>query len=218
MNDTISRLINILLWAIPLWLTIVVHEICKAYAAAYFGDSTARIKERLSWNPFKHTDVLGSVLIPMFFWGMRGEVFGWAKDIPMSKKMMQNPHAMVWVALSGMIGCVIMVLCWLTLAHYMVFFSVPYSDMVVELSGYGTRIVFAYIMIQLIPLPPMDAYHILELFIPKWMFFYYQKISHWGLIPIGCVLWFGLLNGVKDPMIQFGTNALTLFLKRWVWL
>ena len=218
MGMSFSTIVDVLVWFIPLWFTFVSHELSRVYGATYFGDGTSRNRGRLTLNPLKHTDVIGTIIVPVLFWTMRQQVFGWTKQAPVSKKMLSHPSAMVSVALGGILGCIMQAIILLTLEHYAKIYM-EYRPQWFDLMVHnGIDMALAYAWIHMIPIPPMDAYYVLEVILPKRIFFYYQKIGYWGLLPIACMLWFGIYDDIKYSFVHHAVDMLTYILRRWIWL
>ena len=93
---------KIITWAVPVLFAITVHEVAHGWVALRFGDSTAKMAGRLTLNPFKHVDPVGTVLVPGLLLAMGGFLFGWAKPVPVNPIYFRNPkQGMMWVSLAG---------------------------------------------------------------------------------------------------------------------
>ena len=93
---------KIVAWILPVLFAITVHETAHGWMALQLGDKTAMMLGRLTLNPFKHIDPLGTILIPGLMYMLAGFMFGWAKPVPVNPLYFKNPRKdMLWVALAG---------------------------------------------------------------------------------------------------------------------
>jgi len=100
--DLFAFLYKISIWAIPVLFAITLHEVAHGWMARYFGDRTAEMLGRLSLNPLRHIDPIGTVLVPGLLLAVGGPLFGWAKPVPVATSVLRNPRrAMILVALAG---------------------------------------------------------------------------------------------------------------------
>ncbi|MDO4705601.1 MAG: site-2 protease family protein [Comamonadaceae bacterium] len=145
--------------AIPVLLAITIHEAAHGYAARYFGDRTAEMLGRITLNPFKHIDAIGTVLIPlMLYFATNGQfVFGYAKPVPVNTRNLRNPRRdMVWVALAGPVSNLIQAVGWVLLLVLLMLAGVQEAFFVkMAMAGVMTNLVLA--VLNLFPLPPLDG-------------------------------------------------------------
>ena len=213
-----NNILDVIAWIVPLLSIIVVHEIAKARAALYYGDKTAKTLGKLTYNPVKNMHIIGTFIVPIIFWVMRSRVFGWAYVIPVSKKMLNKPQYMIAIAACGLASCIGWAMLWLTLEHYYRFFHLHLGSWCDTMLRHGKEMSIAYAVIHLLPIPPMDAYYFLDIIMPKRAFFYYSKIGKWGLIAVGCLLWFGYADIYIDMLTIESLKYIEYFLKKWIWL
>src|SRR6202046_1236374 len=106
-------LYNVSIWAIPVLFAITLHEVAHGWMARYFGDRTAEMLGRLSLNPLRHIDPIGTLLVPGLLLAVGGPLFGWAKPVPVATRVLRNPRpAMVMVALAGPAANILMAVVW----------------------------------------------------------------------------------------------------------
>src|SRR3989338_181752 len=104
---------KITIWAIPILFAISLHEVAHGYVASWFGDQTARLSGRLSLNPIKHVDLVGTVLVPLLMLMVSNFIFGWAKPVPVDPRNLRNPRRdMAFVALAGPLSNILMAVFW----------------------------------------------------------------------------------------------------------
>jgi Zn-dependent protease len=100
--DEFTLVQKVIIWAIPVLFAVTIHEVAHGWAALQFGDRTAQMLGRLTLNPIKHIDPIGTILVPGLLVVMTGFVFGWAKPVPVNARNMRNAKTnMAWVALAG---------------------------------------------------------------------------------------------------------------------
>jgi Zn-dependent protease len=186
----INNPLEFFLIAIPLLYSIIFHELAHGWAAYLMGDPTARSLGRLSLNPLKHLDPLGTIML--FAFG-----FGWAKPVPVDFSRLRDRHmGMVWVSAAGIITNMLLAFFALFLVRLL---TIPLSSMAGELLYYLAQINIILAAFNLIPLPPLDGSKILMGFAsPKVQNFFF-RIERYGFIIIIALLYFGFLN----PVINF---------------
>lgn len=177
-------------WLIPLVFAIVLHEIAHGWVANAFGDSTARDKGRLSLNPIRHVDPIGTVALPLMLaiWG--GPIFGWAKPVPVVAQRMRRPRLhMMLVALAGP-GMNLLLAMIAALALFLMRQAVPADPGIGWIFLFANLFNFLVINLMLavfnmLPIPPFDGSHVVEGLLPRRMAAGYAKFSRFGmLIPL----------------------------------
>ncbi len=164
---------SIAVWLIPLVIAIVFHEVAHGLAARAFGDQTAARLGRLSFNPIRHVDPVGTVILPMILALAKAPVFGWAKPVPVVARRLRNPRVhMMLVALAGP-GMNLLLAIVATLAFALVVAApgiVPDNNVgrfLVE-NLYNFLLINIFLAVfNLIPLPPFDGRHVVEGLLPR---------------------------------------------------
>jgi Zn-dependent protease len=178
-----SMLWGIATWLIPLVIAIVFHEVSHGLVANALGDPTAKRRGRLSFNPIKHVDPLGTVLLPMVLAVSGAPVFGWAKPVPVVSQRLRNPrYHMILVALAGP-GMNLL----LAVIAAILFAGVVAADpqglvwvfIIQNLVNFMVINVFLAIF-NLIPLPPFDGGHVVEGLLPRRLAFHFAKLRRFG--------------------------------------
>jgi Zn-dependent protease len=176
--------------AIPLLYSIIFHELAHGWVAYRMGDPTARSLGRLSLNPLKHLDPMGTIML--FVFG-----FGWAKPVPVNFGLLRDRHkGMIWVSAAGIITNMLIAFMALFLNRLL---SLPPSSMPAELLYYLAQINIMLAAFNLIPLPPLDGSKILMGFASPSVQNFFFRIERYGFIIIIALLYFGVLN----PVINF---------------
>ena len=184
---------------IPLVIAIVFHEVAHGYVARLFGDHTAERMGRLTLNPIRHVDPIGTVVLPMVLAIAHAPIFGWAKPVPVDGRKLRNPRRdMIFVALAGPgTNFVLATLAALLLAA---FFSgsVPSGAALYTVSGFTFRSLVSFVWVNvslgvfnLIPLPPFDGGHVVQGLLPRAAAIQYAKLARFGF-PLLLILLFVL--------------------------
>ncbi len=177
---------TITIWAIPVLFAITLHEVAHGWVANKLGDPTAKILGRLTLNPIKHMDPIGTVVLPMIMVFLNFLPFGWAKPVPVDWRNLNHPKRdMAWVAVAGPASNLIMLIIWvllLILLNNSV--SVPTSVFVVfsAMAVVGIKINILLILLNMIPFPPLDGSRIMASFLSPAMSLIYHRIERWGLL------------------------------------
>lgn len=213
----LSLVQTICIYALPVLFAIVVHEVAHGWMASKFGDKTALLLGRLTLNPLKHIDLFGTIIIPLvLLMTGSGFIFGWAKPVPINPRNFRNPaKAMPWVAAAGPLANLIMALLWaiiakggLLLLHQQLSFALP----IVLMGRIGIDINLVLMLLNLIPIPPLDGSRILMAFLPKQAQYRYARLEPYGLILVLILLMTGLLSSIVWPGITILQSLIyTLF-------
>ena len=193
----IDQLIQtIALAAIPVLFAITLHEAAHGYVARYFGDMTAYQQGRISLNPIRHIDPVGTILLPVLTLWMGGILFGWAKPVPVNFAALRNPKKdMLWVALAGPASNLFMAFCWALIAKIALAFPENYYAVpMVEMAKIGININVVLMVLNLLPLPPLDGGRIAVSMLPHRQAYQLAKIEPYGMfilifLAVTPVLW-----------------------------
>jgi Zn-dependent protease len=208
MNDTI---LQVIILAPPLLLALTVHEFAHGYVAFRLGDPTARALGRLTLNPLKHLDPLGTIAFFIFH-------IGWAKPVPVNPSYFKNPQKdMLWVALAGPATNLIMAIisALMTKALWLLAQIIPYSAMAeaVLIPLNSTLIASVWINLVLcifnfLPVPPLDGSRILAGILPPDLARSYASIERYGFILLIILAATGVLSKLIIPLINFANSLL----------
>jgi Zn-dependent protease len=207
-----SLIQTIAIAALPVIFAITLHEAAHGYAARHFGDPTAWQLGRISLNPMRHIDLVGTIIIPVVILLFSGGsfLFGYAKPVPVDFSRLRQPKKdMLWVAAAGPAANLFMALCWallLKLAWFMPAndFTLPLSEM----SKIGIIINCVLMVLNLLPLPPLDGGRIAVSLLPHRLAWQFAKIEPWGFPILLVLLFSGILNAVMNPLVSFVARAI----------
>ncbi len=203
---------TIAIWAIPVLLAITLHEVAHGWVAKQYGDPTAAILGRLSLNPLRHIDPLGTVLVPIVLVVLVGFGFGWAKPVPVNFAQLRNPKRdMIWVAAAGPAANVVMALGW-ALVMKLGLLMLDHSQWVAApliLAGQaGIIINLVLCLVNLIPIPPLDGGRILAGLAPARFLPALEKVEPLGMLIVFALLALGGLSFILHPLLQFFSSVI----------
>ena len=181
----IDQLIQtIALAAIPVLFAITLHEAAHGYVARHFGDMTAFQQGRISLNPIRHIDPLGTILLPILTLWMGGILFGWAKPVPVNFAALRHPKKdMLWVALAGPASNLFMAFAWALFAKVaMAFPENYYAVPMLEMARIGININVVLMVLNLLPLPPLDGGRVAISLLPHRQAFKLAKVEPYGMV------------------------------------
>jgi Zn-dependent protease len=182
---------TIAVYALPVLFAITLHEAAHAYAAKYFGDNTAYAAGRMSLDPFKHIDPVGTILMPLALYILsKGTfVFGYAKPVPVDFDRLRNPkRQMAWVALAGPGSNFLMAFGWLLLGLFAIASGGP-DGFLYEIGVAGVKVNLLMFAFNLVPIPPLDGGRVLTSILPNPLASKFARIEPYGMfIVIGLVL------------------------------
>jgi len=192
---------------IILFMAMVVHEYAHAWTAYRLGDPTARMAGRMTLNPFKHIDPIGTVILPILLVFLRSPfVFGWAKPVPINVLNLQHPKRdMIWVGAAGpMANFLIASL----IAVGLRVFSPIGSPIVVDFAKALVLINLVLGTFNLIPIPPLDGSRVLVGLLPLRFARPFVLIEQWGIALVMLLLYLGFMERVLWPVVTFFSKML----------
>ena len=195
-----SLIQTLVVWTPPVLLAVTLHEVAHGWVARELGDDTAEALGRLSFNPLKHVDPVGTVLVPGLLYVLAGIVFGWAKPVPVNWDKLRNPRRdMALVALAGPLANVVMLLVWAAVAK----FGLSYGqDYFVATGLAGIMINAVLIALNLLPVPPLDGSRVVSALLPAEMALQYGRIEPYGLIILLVLIGSGALSRLMEPTMD----------------
>jgi len=205
MMNTLSLIQQILIYAIPILFAITVHEVAHGWVASKFGDQTAKLMGRLTLNPIKHIDPMGTVILPVILLMLHAPIFGWAKPVPVDWRNLRNPKRdMAWVAAAGPGANLLMLILWALLAKLAVLIGEPATGLwgaLGQMAFAGIMINSVLMILNLFPVPPLDGSRVLTALLPPVLAHKYNQLERYGLLIIMVLLMTGYLGRILEPII-----------------
>lgn len=188
--------------ALPIIFAITVHEAAHGYVARYFGDMTAQEQGRITLNPLRHIDPVGTILIPAITLVLGGILFGWAKPVPVNFARLRSPKKdMLWVAAAGPASNLAMAIAWALVIKFSLVFPSSFSTALAYMGAVGIMINIVLMVLNLIPLPPLDGGRIAVSLLPNHLAYQYAKVERYGFFILIALLFTGILSKVMSPFI-----------------
>ena len=200
--DLFAFLTKISIYAIPVLFAITLHEVAHGWMARYFGDRTAEMLGRLSLNPLRHIDPIGTVLVPGLMLVIGGPLFGWAKPVPVATSALRSPRrAMVLVALAGPVANFFMAAVWCAVlgAIARVNGNETLVGWIALMAQAGIVINVVLAVFNLLPIPPLDGGRVLAGLLPPRPRARLETIEPFGLFIVLGLSAFGLLGWLFNP-------------------
>lgn len=201
---------KIILWLVPLIFAITVHETAHGWVAYRCGDPTAKLLGRLTLNPIKHIDPLGTLVIPGLLLWLGGFVFGWAKPVPVTWRNLRNPRRdMALVAAAGPFANFVMAFFWAAILKIAVNGqSAPFAYM----AQIGVSINLVLMLLNLLPIPPLDGSRILASFLSPVMAYRLNQLENYGFLILVLLLATGVFGRLIGPvLVQLQSLFLSIF-------
>jgi Zn-dependent protease len=227
---------TIAVYALPVLFAITLHEAAHGYVARHFGDMTAHAQGRISLNPVRHIDPIGTFVVPLviLFVTSGKFVFGWAKPVPVNYSALRRPRQhMAWVAAAGPAANLLMAVLWVMMlragvsmserseawtevAHRfgtggLVDASLRYgngaADFLIGMGAAGVLVNLVFMLLNLLPIPPLDGGRIVASLLPTRAAWRFSKIEPWGVPILLLLLFTNVLSGILGPLV-FESEAL----------
>jgi Zn-dependent protease len=195
---------KIAIYALPVIFAITLHEAAHGYVARHFGDPTAYMLGRVTLNPLKHIDPLGTILIPTLSLFLGGILFGWAKPVPVNFNQLRRPKQdMLWVAAAGPAANLVMILGWAFIMKFAELMpSNPFAVPMRLMSEAGISINAVLMVLNLVPLPPLDGGRIAVSLLPRPAAYQLSRVEPYGFVIIVVLLMTGWLGRLIGPFID----------------
>ena len=204
--DFHNLLIKVLIYALPVIFAITLHEAAHGYVARRFGDSTAYMLGRVTLNPVKHIDPLGTILLPIVTLALSPFMFGWAKPVPVNFNNLREPKRdMLWVAAAGPASNLAQLVVWALAAAVLARVVEPTGLagafwLAVADAGIKVNIMFA--LLNLLPVLPLDGGRILTSVLPGKLSLAYQHTERFGLVILLVLLFTGVIGWILNPLYR----------------
>ncbi|KTD07171.1 site-2 protease family protein [Legionella jamestowniensis] len=200
---------QIAIWLLPVLFAITFHEAAHAWVAYRLGDTTAKMLGRLSFNPIKHIDLIGTIIVPIaiLILSQFNFVFGWAKPVPINDSQFRNPRRDVALTTAaGPLSNLLMAVIWAGLLKLATNLDPQSSNFALFLlltarAGIIINLLLAYL--NLIPIPPLDGSRIVASLMPPRSASIYLRLEPWGFFILIILMFTGILAWLINPPIQW---------------
>jgi Zn-dependent protease len=237
----LSHLVQtIAIYALPVLLAITLHEAAHGYVARHFGDMTAYAQGRISVNPLRHIDLVGTIVVPLaiLFFSSGKFLFGWAKPVPVNYSALRNPRKhMAWVAAAGPGANLAMAFVWAlvlrlgvttssrseawedlarlggtdALVNAVVSHGSGVAEFLIGIGAAGVLVNLVFMLLNLLPIPPLDGGRIVTSLLPRRAAWRFAKIEPWGLPILLLLLATNVLTFVITPLLLESEALLRAF-------
>ena len=204
---------KITIWILPVLFAVALHEAAHAWMADKKGDSTARMLGRLTFNPIKHIDPVGTILVPVLMVVLTGFAFGWAKPVPVDARNLRNPKKdMMWVAAAGPVSNFLQALFWALFLNISVMFfdgrsSISLFFLLMPIAGITINVILG--VLNLLPIPPLDGGRIMSGLLSPRAAMQFSKIEPYGFFIIIALMLTGILSYIIFPIIAVFLKVLS---------
>jgi len=208
--DTNSIIEIITVYAIPLIFGITVHEAAHAYAARYFGDSTAYMLGRMTLNPFKHIDPVWTIIVPIVTLLATGFAFGAAKPVPVNFNALRRPKQdSIWVAAAGPGANLVMMVAWMTMLT--ILRGMPGAgpmEFLGRVAEAGVYVNALLMILNLFPILPLDGGRIVAGLLPNRLSYQYSRLEPYGMFILIVLMISPLFGWLLWPLVAGTVKAL----------
>ena len=209
---------KIVVFALPVIFAITLHEAAHGYVARYFGDMTAAEQGRITANPIKHIDLVGTILVPLLILvtskllGGGAILFGWAKPVPVNFGRLRRPKKdMLWVAAAGPGMNLVMAVFWALMIQLGHAIGSGFASAPLMLMGAAGVFINVILMaLNLVPLPPLDGGRIAVSLLPMKQAVQFSKLEPYGLFILLALLFTGILGFILWPLIGLFIGLIAL--------
>ena len=211
--DISAHIQTLVISALPVIFAITLHEAAHGYVARHFGDPTAWQAGRISLNPLRHVDPIGTVLLPILLYAFNSPfLFGWAKPVPVNFGRLRHPKRdMLWVAAAGPAVNLLMALGWAMLLKFDTLIPLnAFTHPLAVMSEVGIGINLALMVLNLLPLPPLDGGRIAVSLLPLHLSIKFARIEPWGFPILLALMYFRVLDYILWPFVVLFKNLILL--------
>ena len=215
--DELSLMQRIAVWSLPVIFAITVHEVAHGWVAKQLGDPTAMMMGRLTLNPIKHIDPIGTIVVPLVLLMLGGFIFGWAKPVPVTWENLRKPKRdMALVAIAGPAANLIMAILWALVIKISLMVSGTMDWLAAPLLAMGQAGILINVILMvlnLLPLPPLDGGRVATGLLPGPLSYKFSRIEPYGFFILLGLLATGLLGKILWPPVEMIIAAIQLIFR-----
>ena len=196
---------TIAVWAVPILFAITLHEAAHGWVAEKLGDPTAKNLGRITINPIKHIDPVGTIVVPLFLAMVSPFVLGWAKPVPIEPRYFKSPLLdMALVAVAGPVSNFFMACLWAMFIVLVDSMLEPAKllTFLLTMGKNGIIINIVLMVLNLLPIPPLDGGRVVAGILPQPLVLPYMKLERYGMVIILLLLVSGILGKIMWPIVQ----------------
>jgi Zn-dependent protease len=202
--------------ALPIIFAITLHEAAHGYVARHFGDPTAYVLGRVSLNPIRHIDPMGTIIVPLVIFASSkmlaggGLIFGWAKPVPVNFHALRNPKRdMFWVAAAGPAANFLMALAWGATLKFSEFAGVYFDGFFPRMAEIGIQVNLVLMVLNLLPILPLDGGRIAVSLLPHKLASSYSRLEPYGFPILLVLLFTNVLGVILYPMVNASASLIS---------
>jgi Zn-dependent protease len=210
--DLIHFLARVSIWAIPMVLAFTVHEAMHGFVARRYGDDTAERLGRLTLNPLKHIDPIGTIVMPSLALLLNIPVIGWAKPVPVNPAKLRNPRVdMAKVAAAGPLSNLVQAFLWALLLALLQRMSSAGGgpSLLMSMCTAGILVNALFAVFNMLPIPPLDGSRVLRSFVPPSVASVLDRLEPFGFFILFGLLYAGVLNPLLTPLLDAVSRLVT---------
>jgi Zn-dependent protease len=202
--------------ALPIIFAITLHEAAHGYVARHFGDPTAYVLGRVSLNPIRHIDPMGTIVVPLLIFASSkllaggGLIFGWAKPVPVNFHALKNPKRdMFWVAAAGPAANFLMALVWGATLKFSEFAGIHFDGFFPRMAEIGIQVNLVLMVLNLLPILPLDGGRIAVSLLPHKLASSYARLEPFGFPILLVLLFTNVLGVILYPMVNASASLIS---------
>lgn len=203
--NTLTIIQKIIIWSVPILFAVTVHEVAHGWVANKLGDPTAKMLGRLTLNPVKHIDLVGTIIVPLILLLIGGFIFGWAKPVPITWQNLKNPRRdSALVALAGPMANLLMIFLWAFLVKLGLYLTSAniFGLLLITMGSVGVWINLILMVLNLLPVPPLDGSRVVASFLPGPLAYRFNLLEPYGFFILLILIATGLLAYILTPIIE----------------
>lgn len=213
MIEHLTKIQLFAVWFLPIVFAVTVHEVAHGFVAKLLGDKTAALLGRLTLNPIRHIDIIGTIVVPILLLLFGGMVFGWAKPVPINPMNLRNQKRdLALIAVAGPMANILMALLWAVIAKIGVLLlqsGFMWALAISYMGRAGIMMNMVLAILNLLPLPPLDGGNVLISLLPKSLAQKFMYVTPFGFFILLFMLSLGILSFIISPLVSLSYAFIT---------